>query len=158
MITIGSVAPDFSLEDAFHKRHTLVEYRGQWVVLYFYPKDNTSGCSLEAVQFTNLKDQFQNENAVVIGISKDSCESHAKFIQKHDLKVVLLSDPEASTIKVYGAWGEKNLYGKKSMGILRTTYIIDPDGKVSGSFIKVKANGHAEQVLQKVKEIKGSQY
>ena len=154
MVSIGQNAPDFTLPDALHKEHSLKGFKGKWVVLYFYPKDNTPGCTTEANQFTALSPQFENENTIVLGISKDSCESHAKFLEKHQIKVLLLSDKDGNVSEIYGAWQEKNLYGIKHMGIVRMTYLIDPDGKVVKVYPKVKANGHAQDVLDSIKELK----
>lgn len=118
------------------------------MVLYFYPKDDTPGCTVEAKDFEAAMPEFEKRNAVVLGVSKDTVESHQRFSTKHELHFPLLSDPDASVIDAYGAWGEKNMYGKKSMGIVRTTVIIDPEGKVKKVFPKVKVAHHVDAVLE----------
>lgn len=143
---IGKKAPAFCLPDKDEKKVCLKDYKGQWVVLYFYPKDNTSGCTKEAVDFTaHLKD-FAKMDAVIIGISPDSTKSHANFAAKHKLKVILLSDPEHTVLGKYGVWQKKKLYGREYYGVVRTTYIIDPKGKIVHVWDKVKVNGHATEV------------
>ncbi|HEY0706245.1 MAG TPA: peroxiredoxin, partial [Polyangia bacterium] len=127
-----------------------------WTVLYFYPKDDTPGCTIQACDFTAGLKAFEKLDATVIGCSPDSTESHRKFIAKHKLTITLLSDPERETIKTYGAWGEKNLYGKVSEGVLRSTVIIDPKGKVAHHWPKVSAKGHADEVQEKLQELKNS--
>ena len=122
--------------------------------MYFYPKDNTPGCTLEAINFTHKESEFDERNAVVLGISKDSCESHKKFKEKHDLTVALLSDPEHKVIEKYGVWKPKTLYGKEFLGIERSTFIINPQGKIEYKWLKVKVPGHIETVLDKLKELK----
>jgi peroxiredoxin Q/BCP len=144
---VGKLAPDFELVDGQHQPHRLSDYRGRTVVLYFYPRDNTPGCTKEACGFNDTRAEFKKRNAVVMGISPDNAASHAKFAQKFKLQFALLADPEHAVAEMYGAWGEKNMYGKVSYGILRTTYIIDPDGRVVHVFEKVKADGHEQQVL-----------
>ncbi len=156
MVTLGKKVPDFQLKDGNGYEHTLKHYAGKWVVLYFYPKDNTPGCTTEAIQFTALEKDFLKVHAKVFGISKDSCESHKKFTNDHSLKVDLLADPDGVIVEEYGAWGEKNLYGKKSMGIVRITAIIAPDQSLAYVFYKVKADGHAAEVLEKINELKGA--
>ncbi len=153
---IGQPAPDFALPDAEGNRVALKELRGKWVVLYFYPKDNTSGCTVEALEFTALLDEFQKLNAVVLGVSPDSCKSHQKFIEKQSLKVTLLSDEDHQVIEQYGFWVEKSMYGKKYMGVQRGTVIIDPEGVVRHVWPKVKARGHAEEVLSKLKALQNA--
>jgi peroxiredoxin Q/BCP len=154
-ITVGKKAPDFSLKDQDDKTTKLSEYKGKWVVLYFYPKDDTPGCTVEACDFTaGLKD-FEKLDAVVLGCSPDAPETHRKFIAKYKLKIRLLSDPEHAALEKYGAWGEKNMYGKISMGVIRSTAIIDPDGKVARHWPKVRAEGHADEVRAALKELRG---
>lgn len=151
-LKIGDKAPKFSLPDTNENEISSGDFSGKWLILYFYPKDNTSGCTAEAIDFTaNLRD-FQKLNAVVLGVSPDSCNSHQKFTRKHDLKVNLLSDPEKRVLQVYGVWQEKSLYGKKYMGVVRTTYLVDPNGKIAAIWPKVKVKGHAEEVLGKLRE------
>lgn len=149
----GDMAPDFSLEDQDGKKHSLSDYRGKYVVLYFYPKDNTPGCTLEANAFTRLREDFAGENAEVFGISKDSKDSHCKFRDKHGLAITLLADPEKEVLEKYGAWQLKKNFGKESMGTVRSTVLIDPEGKIRKHWQKVKANGHAEKVLAALKEL-----
>jgi peroxiredoxin Q/BCP len=148
MLAIGSKAPGFKLKDSKGTLVSLSDFKGKQVVIYFYPKDDTPGCTIEAKEFTDLLLQFKKKNAVVIGISKDSTESHDKFICKYNLKLTLLSDPEHQTIEAYGAWQEKKNYGKTYLGITRTTYLIDAKGKVKKIWEKVKALGHAREVLE----------
>ena len=150
----GERAPDFCLPDAEGKKHCLGDFRGKWVVLYFYPRDNTSGCTREAVAFTEMKKDFEKEGAVIIGISKDSPKSHARFIEKHGLDILLLSDEDHSVIERYGAWGKKKLYGKEHWGTVRSTFLIDPEGRIVREWRKVKVDGHAQAVLEALKEAK----
>ncbi len=151
-IHIGEPAPDFSLSNADGQVRTLADYAGKWLVLYFYPKDNTSGCTTEALDFTaHLKD-FEALNAVVVGVSPDSCASHQKFREKHGLAVELLCDPEKETLQRYGVWQKKRMYGREYMGVVRTTVLIAPDGTIAYIWPKVKVKGHAEAVLTKLKE------
>ncbi|HEX6739940.1 MAG TPA: thioredoxin-dependent thiol peroxidase [Vicinamibacteria bacterium] len=143
----GAKAPAFTLESAEGGKVSLADFKGQPVVLYFYPKDDTPGCTLEAQAFRDALPRFKRKKAVVLGVSRDSTASHCRFRDKYELNFPLLSDPEGKVIEAYGAWGEKNMYGKKSMGIIRTTVIIDGQGKVAKVFPKVKVAGHAEDVL-----------
>ena len=153
-IAVGKKAPEFTSKDQDDKAVKLSDLRGQWVVLYFYPKDDTPGCTTEACDFTaGLKD-FEKLEAVVLGCSPDSPESHRKFIAKYKLKVRLLSDPDHTVLEKYGAWGEKNMYGKVSMGVIRSTVVIDPDGKVAAHWPKVRADGHADAVKDKLRELR----
>ena len=148
------MAPEFCLPDAEGNEHCLSDFRGKWVVLYFYPKDNTSGCTKEAIGFTERKNDFENEGAVIIGISKDSPKSHARFIEKHGLDILLLSDEDHSVIERYGAWGKKKLYGKEHWGTVRSTFLIDPEGKIVREWRKVKVAGHADEVLNALRDLK----
>ncbi len=150
---VGAKAPAFALVDQDGKRVSLKDLRGQWTILYFYPKDNTSGCTTEACEFTSRLGQFARLDATVIGVSPDSPESHRKFIEKHKLKVRLLSDPDHKAMAKYGAWGEKNMYGKKLMGVIRSTVLIGPDGHIAYHWPKVKAAGHAKAVREKLAEL-----
>jgi len=154
-LEIGSEAPSFCAKDTYGEEHCLDDYRGKWVVLYSYPKDMTSGCTIEAMEFTSLKDQFADLNAEVIGVSADSQERHQRFVDKNDLGITLLSDPDKQVLEPYGAWGEKKMYGKTSMGIIRSTVLIDPEGKVAHMWPKVKAAGHAGAVKDKLEELQG---
>lgn len=148
MLEAGTKAPAFSLPDQNGKIHTLEDYRGKKVILYFYPKDNTPGCTKQACNFTELYPQFQEKGAVVLGVSKDSVASHKKFEEKYGLSFPLLSDTELSCIKAYDVWQEKKNYGKVSMGVVRTTYLIDEDGMIARVFDKVKAAENPAQMLE----------
>jgi peroxiredoxin Q/BCP len=143
----GMPAPDFTLATADGDVH-LADFAGQKLVLYFYPKDDTPGCTTEAIQFTALAERFAAADTRVIGVSKDSLASHARFAAKHDLAVTLGSDPDGTTIEAYGAWVEKSMYGKKYMGIERATVLIGRDGRIAEVWRKVKVPGHAEAVLR----------
>lgn len=147
MLEIGTKAPGFSLPDQNGKVRTLEEFKGKKVILYFYPKDNTPGCTKQAYGFGELYPQFLEKDAEVIGVSKDSVASHKKFGQKYGLPFTLLSDPELSAIQAYDVWKEKNMYGKKTMGVVRTTYLIDEEGMIVKVFGKVKAADNPQQML-----------
>ena len=148
MLEIGTAAPSFSLPDQNGQMHTLEEYRGRKVILYFYPKDNTPGCTKQACGFGELYPQFTEKGAVVVGISKDSVASHKRFEEKYSLPFTLLSDPELQAIQAYDVWKEKTLDGKKSMGVVRTTYLIDEDGIIVRAMDKVKAAQNPAQMLE----------
>lgn len=152
---VGKKAPTLKLENQDGQRVALQDYLGQWVVLYFYPKDDTSGCTKEACEFTALAGPFEVLGAKVFGVSPDSPASHQKFIAKHGLQVELLSDPQHAVLQKYGAWGEKSMYGRKYEGVLRSTVLIDPEGRVAYHWPNVKATGHAEAVRAKLAELKG---
>ena len=153
-LAVGKKAPELAIPDQDDKVVKLADFKGRWVVLYFYPKDDTPGCTIEACDFTaGLKD-FEGLDAVVLGCSPDSPESHRKFIAKYKLKIDLLSDPEKKVLTKYGAWGEKNMYGKTVMGVIRSTVLIDPQGKVARHWPKVRAEGHAEEVRKALKELR----
>jgi peroxiredoxin Q/BCP len=147
MLKEGQKAPPFKLESSDGKTVSLGDFAGKNVVLYFYPRDNTPGCTREAEAFRDAGAALKKKNAVVLGVSKDSIASHCKFRDKYELNFPLLSDPDGGVLERYGAWGEKVLYGKKSMGIIRSTVVIGPDGKIKKLFPKVKVDGHAEEVL-----------
>ena len=147
MLEVGTLAPDFNLPDHNGTMVTLSGFRGKKVVLYFYPKDNTPGCTRQACAFAQSYDGFRENDVVVIGISKDSVASHLKFVQKYDLPFILLSDPELQAIQAYGVWQEKKLYGKVSMGVVRSTYIIDEQGRIEKVMPKVKPDTNAEEIL-----------
>jgi len=131
----------------------LRDLKGKWIVLYFYPKDNTPGCTTEAKEFSELLDEFENLNAIVVGVSPDSPKKHCNFIEKHDLKVTLLSDENKEVLKAYNAWGKKKMYGKEYEGVIRSTFIIDPQGEIVKEYKKVKAKNHAANVLKDLKEL-----
>lgn len=147
MMEAGMKAPDFVLNDANGTPVRLSDYLGKKVVLYFYPKDNTPGCTRQACAFAKAYDGFRDQNVVVIGVSKDSVASHMKFAQKYELPFILLSDPELEAIQAYGVWQEKKLYGKTSMGVVRTTFVIDENGLVEKVMPKVKPDTNAEEIL-----------
>jgi peroxiredoxin Q/BCP len=131
----------------------LKDLKGKWIVLYFYPKDNTPGCTTEAKEFSELIEEFEKLNAIIIGISPDSPKKHCNFIEKHNLKITLLSDEEKNVIKEFGAWGKKKMYGKEYEGLIRSTFIINPESKIVKEYKNVKAKGHAKKVLEDLKEI-----
>lgn len=152
-VEVGAPAPNFSLALDDGRTVSLADLKGKAVVLYFYPKDDTSGCTSEAKAFSELKAEFDAAGAVIIGVSKDSIASHQKFRAKYDLTVELGADPELETIQAYGVWVEKSMYGRKYMGIERATFLIDGEGVVRQVWRKVKVNGHADAVLQAVKAL-----
>ena len=148
MLEAGIKAPDFSLPDQNGTVHTLSEYAGKKVILYFYPRDNTPGCTKQACGFSELQPQFAEKGAVVLGISKDSVASHKRFEEKYQLGITLLSDPELAVIQAYDVWKEKKNYGKVGMGVVRTTYLIDENGMIVQAFDKVKAAENPNQMLK----------
>ncbi len=147
----GSKAPAFRLSDDTGHTVSLADFKGRKVILYFYPKDSTPGCTTESCDFRDNVNRFAKSGAVVLGLSADSVESHKKFKAKHGLNFPLLSDPDHKALEAYGIWQEKSLYGRKFMGIVRTTIVIDEEGKVAKVFPKVKVNGHVDQVLASLK-------
>ncbi len=153
MLKVGGVAPDFVLKDADGNDVRLSDFRGKWVVLYFYPKDNTPGCTKEAIGFTELAREFERLGAVIVGVSPDPPESHVRFMRKYNLNVRLLSDTEREVLKRYGAWGKRKMYGKEYEGVIRSTYLIDPEGKVAHVWPRVKVEGHAQEVLETLKNL-----
>ena len=155
MIAVGKKAPAFKLPDQDDDIVSLADYRGQWVVLYFYPRDDTPGCTKEACEFTAGLRGFRKLDAVVLGCSPDTAARHKAFIKKYKLKVRLLSDRAHGVMERYGAWGEKVLYGKTSVGVKRSTVVIDPSGKVAHHWRAVKAAGHADRVREKIAELAG---
>ena len=148
MLEVGMKALDFTLPDQNGEMHSLEDYRGQKVILYFYPKDNTAGCTKQACGFAERYPQIQEKGAVVLGVSKDSVKSHKNFEEKYSLPFTLLSDPEHKVLEMYGAWGEKKNYGKVSMGTIRTTYLIDEEGTIIKAMGKVKAADNPAQMLE----------
>ena len=149
-MNVGDKAPDFTLADKDGKTVSLKDFFGKKVVLYFYPKDNTPGCTRQACAFAQNHAEFARRGIAVIGVSKDSVESHRKFAEKYDLPFVLLADPELQAIKAYGVWQEKKLYGKVSFGVVRTTFIIDENGMISEIMPKVKPDTNAAEILAKL--------
>jgi len=152
-LDIGKTAPDFTAVDQNEQPFSLQDLRGSWLVLYFYPKDNTSGCTTEACEFSEGLETFRNLNAEVIGCSPDTPERHRNFIEKHNLKLRLLSDPERKVMSTYGAWGEKKSYGKTVVGVIRSTFIIDPEGRIAHRWKSVRAKGHAAKVREKLEKL-----
>ena len=150
-LSIGDTAPDFTMPSDGGGTVSLADFKGRYLVLYFYPKDDTPGCTKEAIGFSELKPDFDKLGADILGISKDTAAKHDKFIAKHDLKVALGSDEEGEMIERYGVWVEKNMYGKKYMGIERATYLIGPGQKILEIWRKVRVKGHVEAVLDAVK-------
>ena len=150
MLEVGTKAPDFELPDQNGELHKLSEYLGKKVILYFYPKDNTSGCTKQACGFSERYPQIREKGAVVLGVSKDSVASHKKFEEKYGLAFTLLSDTERKVIEAYDVWKEKNMYGKKTMGVVRTTYLIDEEGVIEKVFGKVKAAENPRQMLEEL--------
>ncbi len=152
-LTVGASAPDFSLPANGGRTISLGDLRGRKIVLFLYPKDDTSGCTKEAIEFTERLADFEAAGAVVLGLSKDSVASHEKFIAKHGLGVDLLSDESDGTVEAYGAWVEKNMYGRKFMGIERSTFLIDGDGVLRREWRKVRVPGHVDEVLAAVRDL-----
>lgn len=155
-IKIGNKAKAFCRANAYNEKRCLKDFAGEWLVLYFYPKDNTPGCTTEACDFTNELSEFNNLNARVVGMSPDSPQSHQKFINKYNLTVNLLSDEDHSVMEKYGVWQLKKNYGKEYMGVVRTTYLINPEGRVSYIWPKVRVKGHVQAVKGKLQELQGS--
>jgi peroxiredoxin Q/BCP len=149
---VGQVAPDVALPDESGRIHRLADQRGRWTILYFYPKDDTPGCTTEACQFRDLDTAYAATDADVWGVSKDSAASHRRFREKFNLPFTLLSDPGREVIEAYGAWREKSMLGKTYMGIARSTFLIDPDGRIARAWPQVKADGHAAEVLAALRE------
>ena len=153
-LNVGTDAPKFCLPDKDNKEVCLDDFQGKYVVLYFYPKDNTPGCTTEAIGFTGILPQLERLDAFVIGVSPDSPESHAKFIEKKDLKVILLSDVDKNVIKDYGKWAMKKFRGKEYMGVVRSTFLINPKGEIVHIWPKVSVNGHPEDVQNVLTKLK----
>ena len=150
MLEAGKKAPDFELPDQDGVMHKLSDYAGKKVILYFYPKDNTPGCTKQACGFSERYPQFAEKGAVILGVSKDSVASHKRFEEKYGLAFTLLADPERKVIEAYDVWKEKNMYGKKTMGVVRTTYLIDEEGVIEKVFGKVKAAENPRQMLEEL--------
>ncbi len=155
-LSIGDRAPEFTLPDQNSASQSLSSQKGNWVLIYFYPKDMTPGCTKEACALRDNYDAFKQINATVWGISADSPERHQKFIEKENLPFSLLSDESKDMLQLYGVWAEKNMYGRKYMGILRHSYLVDPEGNIAKIYKKVKPTEHAEQVLNDLKELMAS--
>jgi len=153
MLQIGDLAPDFSMPDADMEMFKLSRLRGKTVVLYFYPKDDTPGCTVEAIEFSDLEEEFSKLNTVVIGVSRDDCITHGSFRDKHGLSIQLVADEDGKVCNKYGVWQEKEKNGERKMGILRSTFIIDPEGKIRYCQYGVVAKGHAQEILNLIKSI-----
>ena len=145
---------DFCLPDENGEKTCLDNYRGKWIILYFYPKDNTSGCTKEAIDFTRYIEEFNKLDTTIIGVSPDSPESHKKFIEKHGLKIKLLSDKDHKILEKYDVWQLKKMYGREYYGVIRSTFLINSEGEIIYEWRKVKVSGHVEEVLEKLKEAK----
>lgn len=146
-------APDFQLTDQYRKEHKKSDYKGQWIVLYFYPKDDTPGCTKEACGFRDIANVFHEKNTVILGVSKDSVSSHKKFADKYHLLFPLLSDPEKNVIQSYGAWGKKKFMGREFEGIIRKTFLIDPEGNIQKEYLQVDPLQHAREILNDIELI-----
>ncbi|BBG64951.1 thiol peroxidase, Bcp-type [Hydrogenimonas sp.] len=153
MVETGQKAPEFCLPNQDNVEICLRDLKGKWVVLYFYPKDLTPGCTTEACDFTEALPDFEDLDAIILGVSPDSPQKHQRFIEKKDLKITLLSDEDKDVLKAYGAWGPKKLYGREYEGVIRSTFIIDPDGKIAAVWPKVRVKGHVEAVKEKLREL-----
>ncbi|MEG8099475.1 thioredoxin-dependent thiol peroxidase [Candidatus Liberibacter brunswickensis] len=153
-LSSGEKAPNFILPSSCGKEINLLELKGSKIVIYFYPKDNTSGCTIEAIDFSNLKSDFDKESTIVLGISPDSIESHKKFYKKHNLSIILLSDESKEVLKAYDVWKEKSMFGKKYMGVVRTTFLINEEGIITKIWSPVTIKNHVQNVLQVVKSLK----
>jgi peroxiredoxin Q/BCP len=149
----GDIAPDFCLKNQDEENICLRDFKGKKIVLYFYPKDNTPGCSMEAMTFTRYKDEFEKYNTTIIGVSKDSCDSHKKFIENKNLNITLISDIDKDIQKKYGVWRLKKFMGREFMGTVRSTFLIDEDGTIRKIWDKVKVKDHVEEVLENVKNL-----
>ncbi len=155
-IETGTEAPGFCLPDQEREEVCLESLRGGWVVLYFYPKDNTKGCTLEAIDFTLNKDRIEGMGATVLGVSPDSVESHRGFCDKHGLTITLLSDPGHGVLKAYGVWRLKMRYGREYHGVVRSTFLVDPEGRIAHAWERVKVADHVEAVIEKLAELQGA--
>ena len=155
ILEAGDKAPKFAIPNQDGNVIKLDDLLDNWSVIYFYPRDDTPGCTIEAKEFTELSSKFEEHGASIYGVSPDTEAKHCKFIDKHGLKVELLADTESTMLADYGVWQEKQMYGKTYMGVVRTTYLVNPDGKIAEAWTKVKAKGHAEAVLERLVELKG---
>jgi len=153
MLNVGDTVPDFCLPNQDEEEICLRDIKGRWIVLYFYPKDNTPGCTTEACDFTAALPDFEGLNAIVLGVSPDSPKKHRNFIEKKDLKITLLSDEEKELCNTFGCWQLKKNYGREYMGVVRSTFIISPDGKVAAKWEKVRVKGHVDEVKSKLEEL-----
>ena len=156
MLNVGDAVPDFCLPNQDEEEICLRDIKGRWIVLYFYPKDNTPGCTTEACDFTAALPDFEGLNAIVLGVSPDSPRKHRNFIEKKDLKITLLADEEKELCNLFGCWQLKKNYGREYMGVVRSTFIIDPEGKVAAKWEKVRVKGHVDEVKAKLAELQGA--
>ena len=154
ILEVGDNAPDFAIPNQNGDIINLKSFEGKWSVIYFYPRDDTPGCTVEAKEFTDLNQKFEKLGCGVVGISPDNEAKHCKFIEKHELNIELLADTDKTMLADYGVWQEKSMYGKTYMGVVRTTYLINPNGSVAEAWTKVKAKGHAEAVFERLVELK----
>lgn len=155
-LEVGSTAPAFCLPNQDDVEICLKDLIGKWIVLYFYPKDNTPGCSTQACDFTASIEDFEGMDAIILGVSPDSTKSHRNFIAKKELKITLLSDSEKETLKEYSAWGLKKNYGKEYEGVIRSTFIINPKGEIAGTYYNVRAKGHVDRIKKELSELQNS--
>lgn len=153
-LSAGDKAPEFTVLNQDEKKVSLKDFKGKWVVLYFYPRDLTPGCTIEANEFTSEAKNFQKLGAVIVGVSADTCKSHQKFIEKYDLKITLLSDTDRKILEPYGVWQLKKFMGRESMGIVRTTFLIDPKGMIAHIWPKVSVKGHVAEVKETLKALR----
>ncbi len=153
MITENEKAPSFSLPNQLGEIVSLEDYAGKYLVLYFYPRDNTPGCTTEAINFSEISEQLKGYNTEIVGVSKDSVKSHLNFYSKKNLTITLLSDPDRKLIEAFGVWKLKKMYGKENMGVVRSTFIIDPKGEIIKVWQKVKVKEHAKEVLEFIKSL-----
>lgn len=156
MLAPHDTVPDISFTDEEGNPHTFAEYTGKWLVIYFYPKDNTPGCTLEAEGFRDLHEKFGEHHAVVFGVSKDSCASHQTFIAKKNLPFMLIADTDHALMEAFGTWGERTFMGKKYMGTSRSTFLVDPEGTIVRVWETVKPAGHPEEVLESLRDLQGA--
>ncbi len=156
MLNIGDAVPDFCLPNQDEEEICFRDIKGKWIVLYFYPKDNTPGCTTEALEFTEALPDFEGLNALVLGVSPDSPKKHRNFIEKKGLKITLLADEEKEVCQLFGVWQLKKNYGREYMGVVRSTFIIDPDGKIAAKWEKVRVKGHVEAVKEKLAELQNA--
>ena len=155
-LKVGDIAPKFCLQSSQGEDTCLEDFMGKWVVLYFYPKDGSKGCTLEALAFSASKTEFEEKGAVILGVSPDSIKSHTQFIEKNNLGINLLSNPRHNVLKEYGVWQLKKMYGREYYGVVRSTFIINPEGKIAFSWIKVRVKGHIEAVKEKLVELQSA--
>jgi len=156
MLNVGDTVPDFCLPNQDEEEICFRDIKGKWIVLYFYPKDNTPGCTTEALEFTEALPDFEGLNALVLGVSPDSPKKHRNFIEKKGLKITLLADEEKEVCQLFGVWQLKKNYGREYMGVVRSTFIIDPDGKIAAKWEKVRVKGHVEAVKEKLAELQNA--